>query len=88
MLKDVVWAEDGTYKPNGNHQPLEFFTAGLKNSTQFDLQLGYFNSAALSVLSYSFASFISSPSKRFIALSYSPFSTYNLISAIVFSRSI
>ena len=68
MLKDVVWAEDGTYKPNGNHQPLEFFTAGLKNSTQFDLQLGYFNSAALSVLSYSFASFISNGGKMRMAI--------------------
>lgn len=59
MLKDVVWAEDGTYKPNSPNRPLEFFTAGLKNSTQFDLQLGYFNSATLSVLSHSFATFIS-----------------------------
>lgn len=68
MLKDVEWPEDGTYKPNSIHQPLEFFTAGFKNSNQFDLQLGYFNSAALSVLSYSFATFIARGGKMRMAI--------------------
>ena len=59
MLKDVKWAEDGTYRPHEINSPARFFTDGLKNSTQFDLQLGYFNSAAISALAEGFASFIS-----------------------------
>ena len=59
MLKDVKWAEDGTYRPHEVNSPARFFTDGLKNSTQFDLQLGYFNSAAISALAEGFASFIS-----------------------------
>lgn len=58
MLKDVQWSEDGTYTPQGEHKPVEFFNAALKNSYLFDLELGYFNSAAINVLSHSFASFI------------------------------
>lgn len=58
MLKDVKWAEDGTYSPQGDHKPVEFFNNALKNSYLFDLELGYFNSAAINVLSYSFATFI------------------------------
>lgn len=58
MLKDVQWSEDGTYTPQGLHKPLEFFSEGLKNSIRFDLELGYFNSAAISVLSRAFATFI------------------------------
>ncbi len=57
MLKDVQWPEDGTYSPQGSHTPLEFFNSALKNSYLFDLELGYFNSAAISVLSNSFATF-------------------------------
>ena len=59
MLKDVHWAEDGVYTPQGEHTPHEFFSNALSNSSRFDLQLGYFNSAAISVLSSSFATFIS-----------------------------
>lgn len=59
MLKDVTWSEDGTYKPKGVHTPIEFFSRGLENSYIFDLELGYFNSAAINVLSDSFATFIS-----------------------------
>lgn len=58
MLKDVQWSEDGTYSPQGEHNPIEFFNNGLKNSYLFDLELGYFNSAAINVLAYSFATFI------------------------------
>lgn len=58
MLKEVRWSEDGTYTPQGCHTPLEFFNNALKNSYLFDLELGYFNSAAISVLSNSFATFI------------------------------
>ena len=59
MLKDVKWAEDGTYRPRERNSPEMFFTESLINSNQFDLQLGYFNSAAISALSIGFASFIS-----------------------------
>lgn len=58
MLKDVEWSEDGTYAPQGIHTPIEFFNNALKNSYRFDLELGYFNSAAISVLASSFATFI------------------------------
>ncbi len=58
MLKDVEWSEDGTYTPQGMHTPVEFFNEALKNSVLFDIQLGYFNSAAINVLSRSFATFI------------------------------
>jgi len=58
MLKDVLWSDDGTYTPQGEHKPIEFFNYALKNSYLFDLELGYFNSAAINVLSLSFATFI------------------------------
>lgn len=58
MLKDVQWSEDGTYTPQGAHTPVEFFNNALKNSYLFDIELGYFNSAAISVLANSFATFI------------------------------
>lgn len=58
MLKDVEWSEDGTYTQKSIYTPLKFFNDALKNSCVFDLELGYFNSAAISVLSQSFATFI------------------------------
>lgn len=59
MLYEVEWAEDGTYVPGEEFSPERFFNDGLKNSTEFDLKLGYFSSAAISVLSEGFATFIS-----------------------------
>jgi len=59
MLYDVEWAEDGTYVPGEEFSPERFFNDGLKNSTEFDLKLGYFSSAAISVLAEGFATFIS-----------------------------
>lgn len=59
MLKDVEWAKDGTYRPNEEFSPERFFNDGLKNSCSFDLQLGYFSSATISVLAEGFATFIS-----------------------------
>ena len=59
MLKDVVWASDGTYRPGEEFSPERFFNDGLKNSCSFDLQLGYFSSATISVLAEGFATFIS-----------------------------
>ena len=59
MLCDVDWADDGTYVPGEEFSPERFFNDGLKNSTEFDLKLGYFSSAAISVLAEGFATFIS-----------------------------
>ena len=59
MLNEVDWAEDGTYVPDEEYSPERFFDDGLKNSTEFDLKLGYFSSAAISVLAEGFATFIS-----------------------------
>lgn len=59
MLCDVEWANDGTYRPGEDNSPEKFFNDGLQNSTEFDLQLGYFSSAAISVLAEGFATFIS-----------------------------
>ena len=59
MLYEVDWAKDGTYVPGEEFSPERFFNDGLKNSTEFDLKLGYFSSAAISVLAEGFATFIS-----------------------------
>ena len=59
MLIDVDWAEDGTYRPDEYYSPERFFNDCLENSNEFDLQLGYFSSATISVLADGFATFIS-----------------------------
>lgn len=59
MLYEVDWAEDGTYRPGEPNSPEKFFNDCLVNSKEFDLQLGYFSSATISVLADGFASFIS-----------------------------
>ena len=59
MLYEVEWAEDGTYRPGEYNSPEKFFNDCLENSNEFDLQLGYFSSATISVLADGFASFIS-----------------------------
>lgn len=59
MLYEVDWAEDGTYRYGDYYSPEKFFNDCLENSNEFDLQLGYFSSATISVLSNGFASFIS-----------------------------
>ena len=63
MLHEVDWAEDGTYRPGDYYSPEKFFNDGLENSTEFDLKLGYFSSATISVLADGFASFISKGGK-------------------------
>lgn len=68
MLKNVKWSEDGTYTPQGKHTPFEFFSSALENSFFFDIELGYFNSAAISVLAGSFATFISNGGKMRMAI--------------------
>ena len=59
MLRDVVWSDDGMYKVGDVYNPERFFSDALNNSSEFDLQLGYFSSATISVLATAFASFIS-----------------------------
>ena len=59
MLYEVDWAEDGTYRPGEYNSPEKLFNDCLENSNEFDLKLGYFSSAAISVLADGFASFIS-----------------------------
>ena len=59
MLYEVDWAEDGTYRPGEYNSPEKLFNDCLQNSKEFDLKLGYFSSAAISVLADGFASFIS-----------------------------
>jgi len=59
MLYEVDWAEDGTYRPGEFYSPEKFFNDCLENSKEFDLQLGYFSSATISVLADGFATFIS-----------------------------
>lgn len=63
MLYEVEWANDGTYRPGDVNSPEKFFNDCLVNSKEFDLQLGYFSSATISVLADGFASFISNGGK-------------------------
>ncbi|RYZ24022.1 MAG: DNA repair helicase, partial [Chitinophagaceae bacterium] len=59
MLKEVAWAEDRTYHTDGDYKPLQFYLDALQKSKHLDLLLGYFSSAAISVLSPGFAKFLS-----------------------------
>lgn len=70
MLYEVDWAEDGTYRSGDYYSPEKFFNDCLENSTEFDLQLGYFNSAAISVLADGFASFISKGGKMRLVINH------------------
>ena len=58
MLYEIDWPEDGTYRPGEYDSPEKFFNDCLENSKEFDLQLGYFSSATISVLADGFATFI------------------------------
>lgn len=70
MLYEVDWAEDGTYRPGEFYSPEKFFNDGLENSKEFDLQLGYFSSATISVLADGFASFISNGGKMRLIINH------------------
>lgn len=70
MLYEVDWAEDGTYVPGEEYSPERFFDDGLKNSTEFDLKLGYFSSAAISVLAEGFATFISNGGRMRLVINH------------------
>ncbi len=70
MLYEVDWAEDGTYRPGEFNSPEKFFNDCLENSKEFDLQLGYFSSATISVLADGFASFISNGGKMRLVINH------------------
>ncbi len=63
MLRDISWPEDRSYKKGKENEPIQFYMDALSNSKSFDLLLGYFSSAAINVLSLSFASFLYSGGK-------------------------
>lgn len=70
MLYEVDWAEDGTYRPGEYNSPEKFFNDCLENSKEFDLQLGYFSSATISVLADGFASFISNGGRMRLVINH------------------
>lgn len=70
MLYEVDWAEDGTYRPGEYNSPEKFFNDCLGNSKEFDLQLGYFSSATISVLADGFASFISNGGRMRLVINH------------------
>lgn len=70
MLYEVDWAEDGTYRPGEYYSPEKFFNDCLENSNEFDLQLGYFSSATISVLADGFASFISNGGRMRLVINH------------------
>lgn len=70
MLYEVDWAEDGTYRPGEFNSPERFFNDCLENSKEFDLQLGYFSSATISVLADGFASFISNGGRMRLVINH------------------
>lgn len=59
MLKDCDWSIDRDYKTGTENEPMQFYLDGLANSSEFNLLLGYFSSAAINLLSVGFATFIS-----------------------------
>ena len=70
MLYEVDWAEDGTYRPGEYNSPEKFFNDCLENSKEFDLQLGYFSSATISILADGFASFISNGGRMRLVINH------------------
>ena len=70
MLYEVDWAEDGTYRPGEFNSPERFFNDCLENSKEFDLQLGYFSSATISILADGFASFISNGGRMRLVINH------------------
>ena len=70
MLYEVDWAEDGTYRPGEFNSPEKFFNDCLENSKEFDLQLGYFSSATISILADGFATFISNGGKMRLVINH------------------
>jgi superfamily II DNA or RNA helicase len=63
MLKECQWPLNRMYQTGSENEPLEFYLEGLANSKEFQLLLGYFSSAAISLMSLAFATFISKGGK-------------------------
>ena len=70
MLYEVDWADDGTYRPGEDNSPEKFFNDCLENSKEFDLKLGYFSSATISVLADGFATFISNGGRMRLVINH------------------
>lgn len=70
MLKDCDWSVDRDYKSGTENEPLQFYLEGLANSSEFQLLLGYFSSAAINLLSIGFASFISRGGKMKMVINH------------------
>jgi hypothetical protein len=70
MLKDCEWSIDRDYKTGSENEPMQFYLEGLANSSEFDLLLGYFSSAAINLLSVGFATFISKGGKMRMVINH------------------
>lgn len=58
MLTKIEWPQSRTFRTGTKDEPIQFYLESLYSSNRFDLLLGYFSSAAISVLSIGFAKFI------------------------------
>lgn len=70
MLKDCDWSIDRDYKSGTENEPMQFYLDGLANSSEFQLLLGYFSSAAINLLSVGFATFISKGGKMRMVINH------------------
>lgn len=70
MLKDCDWSIDRDYKSGTENEPMQFYLEGLANSSEFQLLLGYFSSAAINLLSVGFATFISRGGKMRMVINH------------------
>lgn len=70
MLKHCDWSIDRDYKSGTENEPLQFYLDGLANSSEFQLLLGYFSSAAINLLSVGFATFISKGGKMKMVINH------------------
>ena len=70
MFKEVNWSEDRDYKSGTENEPMQFYLEGLANSSEFQLLLGYFSSAAINLLSIGFATFISKGGKMRMVINH------------------
>lgn len=58
MLPAVDFPDSNEYRTGSRNEPIGFFLEALPCSQKFDLLLGYFSSAAISILSIGFAQFL------------------------------
>ncbi len=70
MLNQVNWSAERDYKSGTENEPLQFYLEGLSNSSEFQLLLGYFSSAAINLLSVGFATFISKGGKMKMVINH------------------